>query len=434
MTIDAALKALDAPETEKLFARLYGTEEAVLAEQKKRYAGRIKRFRERFGEREVRVFSSPGRSEIGGNHTDHNHGKVLAAGIQFDSIAVVSPAESIRISDSSYDEDYELDISGDLPPKGEKDSRALLSGIVEGFRKEGLKTGGFAGCFSSDVIPASGVSSSASFEMLVCHILNRLYNGGSVPVERMARIGQFAENVYWGKASGLLDQMACGFGGLVAMDFENPETPAVEKIPFDFAAQGYRLILVNTGGNHAGLSGEYSAVPAEMKQAARFFKRDVLRGISAEDLAKNLPALRARCGDRALMRAFHFVEENLRVDREVAALKANDFPAFLRHVTDSGNSSWKWLQNVYVSSDCVKNQSVSLSLALTEIFIDRHGLRDKAACRVHGGGFAGVIQVFLPAGAVEEYRRWMLEALNPAANAVFVMSVRPYGVLEVLSE
>jgi galactokinase len=269
--------------------------------------------------------------------------------------------------------------------------------------------------------------------MLVCHIQNRLYNEGRVPVERMARIGQFAENVYWGKASGLLDQMAAGFGGLIAMDFEKPEAPVVEKIPFDFAAQGYRLILVNTGGNHAELSGEYSAVPAEMKQAARFFNREVLRGISAEDLAKNLPALRDRCGDRALLRAFHFVEENLRVDREAAALKANDFPAFLRHVTDSGNSSWKWLQNVYVSSDCVKNQSVSLSLALTEIFIEHHKLRDRAACRVHGGGFAGVIQVFLPAGEVEAYRRWMQEALSPAGNAVFVMSIRPYGVLEILS-
>jgi galactokinase len=249
----------------------------------------------------------------------------------------------------------------------------------------------------------------------------------------MARIGQFAENVYWGKASGLLDQMASGFGGLVAMDFENPQAPVVEKVPFDFTAQGYRLVLVNTGGNHAELSGEYSAVPGEMKQVARFFNRDVLRGLQAEDLAGNLPALRAQCGDRALMRAFHFVEENLRVDREVAALKANDFPAFLRHITASGNSSWKWLQNVYVSSDCVKNQGVSLSLALTEIFIEHHKLEGKAACRVHGGGFAGVIQVFLPAGAVEEYRRWMVEALNPAGNAVFVMSVRPYGVLEILN-
>jgi galactokinase len=268
--------------------------------------------------------------------------------------------------------------------------------------------------------------------MLICRILNSLYNGGTIPVEQAARIGQFAENVYWGKGSGLLDQMACGFGGLVAMDFEKSEAPAVEKIPFDFAAQGYRLVLVNTGGNHAELSGEYSAVPAEMKQVARFFNRDALRGVQAEDLAKNLPRLRAQCGDRALMRAFHFVEENLRVDREVAALKANDFPAFLRQVTSSGNSSWKWLQNIYVSSDCVKNQSVSISLALTEIFIQRHKLEDKAACRVHGGGFAGVIQVFLPAETVEEYRRWMLSALNPSGDAVFVMSVRPYGVLEIL--
>jgi galactokinase len=432
MNADTALKVLNSAATEKLFGELYGEGQTVLAEQKKRYAGLIDRFKERFGEGDIRVFSSPGRSEIGGNHTDHNHGKVLAASIQFDSIAAVSPAANIQICDSSYNEDYEIDIGAALPPNGEKGSRALIRGIVEGFRKAGFKTGGFKGCFSSAVIPASGVSSSASFEMLVCHIINRLYNEGRIPIERLAQVGQFAENVYWGKGSGLMDQMACGFGGLIAMDFENPAAPAVEKIPFNFAAQGYRLILVNTGGNHAELSGEYSAIPQEMKQVARFFKKETLRGIPLEEMAENLPGLRAQCGDRALMRAFHFAGENDRVDREVAALKANDFPAFLRYVTDSGNSSWKWLQNIYVAADCVKNQSVSISLALTEIFIDRHNLRDKAACRVHGGGFAGVIQVFLPAEAVDGYKRWMLSALGPAGKAVFVMSIRPYGVLEIL--
>jgi galactokinase len=433
MTINAALQVLDSAETKKLFAGLYGTEPPVFAdtitdvfaEQKKRYTGLIEQFRNRFGDKDIRIFSSPGRTEIGGNHTDHNHGKVLAAGIQLDCIAVVSAGDDglIHICDSVYNEDYTIDTGDAARPDSETGSPALVRGIVEGFKKAGFKTGGFCGCFSSAIIPASGLSSSAAFEMLICRIINVFYNGGDIPIEKLARIGQYAENVWWGKASGILDQMACGFGGLAAFDFENPGSPLVEKIPFDFAAQGYRLIIVNTGGSHAELSGEYSAIPNEMKQVARYFNKDTLRGVSAGDIAKNLPGIRSQCGDRAVMRAFHFIEENIRVDAETAALKANDFPAFLHHVSASGNSSWKWLQNVYPSG-CVKNQSVSVSLALTEIFLSRNNLQNKAACRIHGGGFAGVIQVFLPAKMTEAYARWMLAALQPACNPVFVMSIR----------
>jgi galactokinase len=437
MTINAALQALDSAETKKLFAKLYGAEPPVFAdvfdEQKKRYAGVIGQFKKRFGDKDIRIFSSPGRTEIGGNHTDHNHGKVLAAGIQLDCIAVVSAGDDglIHICDSVYNEDYTIDTGAAARPDGEKGSPALVRGIVEGFTKAGFNAGGFCGCFSSAIIPASGLSSSAAFEMLICRIINTLYNGGDIPIEKLARIGQYAENVWWGKASGLLDQMACGFGGLASIDFENPDSPLVEKIPFDFAAQEYRLIIVNTGGGHAELSGEYSAIPNEMKQVARYFNKDTLRGVSCEDIAKKLPGIRSHCGDRAVMRAFHFIEENIRVDAEIAALKANDFSAFLRHVAASGNSSWKWLQNIYVPSDCVQNQSVSIGLALTEIFLSRHNLQDKAACRIHGGGFAGVIQVFLPNKMTETYTRWMLAALQPARNPVFVMSIRP-GVTTII--
>jgi galactokinase len=223
--------------------------------------------------------------------------------------------------------------------------------------------------------------------------------------------------------------MACGFGGFVAIDFKDPAAPVAERIPFDFAAQDCGLLLVNSGGGgHAELSEEYSAIPGEMKRVARFFNQDALRDVAVEDVVKNLSALRSQCGDRAVMRAFHFIEENVRVEKEIAALKANDFSAFLSHVADSGNSSWKWLQNVYVPSDCARNQSVSVALALTEVFISRHNLRDKAACRIHGGGFAGVIQVFLPNGMVETYTQWMRDGLQSAVNPVFVMSIRPYGV------
>jgi galactokinase len=272
MTINAAINALDSVETKKLFAELYGNGESIFTEQKKRYSDLIGQFRKRFGDREICVFSSPGRSEIGGNHTDHNHGKVLAASIQLDCIGVVSPNDNntIHICDSAYNEDYIIDTADDPPCGYEKGSLALIRGILEGFKKEGHKAGGFYGCISSQVIPASGVSSSAAFEMLICHIINQLYNEGNIPIEKMARIGQYAENVYWKKASGLLDQMACGFGGFIAIDFEDPTVPVVERIPFDFEAQDCSLILVNSGDNHAELSGEYSAIPEEMKRVARF--------------------------------------------------------------------------------------------------------------------------------------------------------------------
>jgi galactokinase len=433
MTINAAIGALDSVEIKKLFAELYGVGESIFTEQKKRYTDLIGQFRKRFGDREIGIFSSPGRSEIGGNHTDHNHGKALAASVQLDCISVISPNDhnTIHICDSAYNEDYSIDAAA--PPCGyEKGSSALIRGILEGFKKEGHKAEGFYGCFSSQIIPASGLSSSAAFEMLICHIINQLYNGGHIPIEKMARIGQYAENVYWKKASGLLDQIACGFGGFIAIDFENPAAPMVERIPFDFAAQDYSLLLVNSGGSHAELSGEYTAIPEEMKRVARFFGKYALRGVSVEDIVKNLSNLRSQCGDRAVMRAFHFIEENIRVDQEVAALKANDFSVFLRHIASSGNSSWKWLQNVYVPSDCAQNQSVSVTLALTEIFISRHDLRNKAACRIHGGGFAGVIQVFLPNDMVKTYTQWVQDALQSVVNPVFSMSIRPYGVKNII--
>jgi len=433
MKVTAAIKALSAVETQKLFASLYGNGRTIFEIQKKRYCDLIEQFKNRFGDMDIQVFSSPGRSEICGNHTDHNHGKVLAASIQLDCIAVVSPNDNdlIHIYDKTYNEDYTVD-TGDVNIPGGKGSSALIRGIIDGFGKAGYKTGGFYGCFASDVIPASGVSSSAAFEMLICQIINELYNNGGIPVEKIASIGQYAENTWWGKASGLLDQMACGVGGLVTIDFENPAAPLVEKISLDFDVLGYRLILVNTGGNHAELSGEYSSIPHEMKKVAMHFNKDTLRGVSVEDIAKDLPVIRSSCGDRAVMRAFHFIEENTRVDALIAAIKANDFQVFMQLINDSGNSSWKWLQNVYVASDCMRKQSVSVSLALTEIFISRHGLTGKAACRIHGGGFAGVIQVFLPNEYVDEYKKWMLDALQVTNDSVFTMSIRPYGAIKVI--
>jgi galactokinase len=457
MTITAALRTLESEDANRFFAELYGEEAEAIAEQKKRYAALIEQFRRRFGDAGgdagVRVFSSPGRSEIGGNHTDHNRGKALTASIRLDVLGVVAPCEenSVSICDSAYHEDYTVAITEHPAPPGKTGSSALVRGIVAGFKNAGFATGGFKGCFESRVLPGSGLSSSAAFETLICGILNALYNNGAIPMEKLAAIGQYAENVFWGKASGLLDQMACAAGGVAALDFEHPESPSLERIPFDFESRGYRLVIVNTGGSHAGLSAEYSAIPSEMRRVASFFGRDALRGLAVEDVARRLPALRAHCGDRAVLRALHFIEENNRVDEEIKALKENDFTAFLRLAQASGDSSYRWLQNAAVSG-AIQEQNIPVCLAMTELFFRLHGLdgapprpAPRAACRLHGGGFAGVIQAFLPREYVDEYRAWMHTALGFAdardagqhpperrPDPVFVMSIRPCGVRELI--
>jgi galactokinase len=436
---------LDAPGTRALFSELYGPGETVFAAQKKRYTGLAGQFHDRFGLEALRFFSAPGRSEIGGNHTDHNHGKVLGASIQLDCIAAAARTGDNRISihDESYGEDYHIDLGGDLAPQpGEKGSAALVRGIAAGFRNPSLtgaapfRLGGFSACVESQVLPGSGVSSSAAFEMLICGILNILYNDGKLPVEKLAAMGQYGENKYWAKGSGLLDQMACGAGGMAAIDFENPSAPALERIPFDFASRHSVLALVNTGGSHANLSGEYSAIPGEMKSVAAFFGREVLRGLSLDDLARNLPALRAKCGDRAVLRAFHFIQENTRVEEEIRALKENDFPRFLGLIQESGDSSYRFLQNVTLPGSLAE-QNIPVCLALTEAFFRERRLNvpvRQGACRVHGGGFAGVIQVFLPQEEAGAYTAWMHQALGYAGSGpspVFIMSIRPRGVVEI---
>jgi galactokinase len=436
---------LESPALRALFAELYGPGAAVFSVQKARYIKLAGQFHSRFGGGALRIFSSPGRSEIGGNHTDHNHGKVLGASIQLDCIAAVAKTGDNRISihDENYGEDYSIDISGDLSPRpGEQGSAALVRGIAAGFQNPALtggapfRLGGFSACVESQVLPGSGVSSSAAFEMLICGILNVLYNDGKLPVEKLAAMGQYGENKYWGKGSGLLDQMACGAGGMAAIDFEEPSAPVLERIPFDFAARHSVLALVNTGGSHANLSGEYSAIPGEMKSVAAFFGKDVLRGLSLEDLVPKLPALREKCGDRAVLRALHFIQENTRVEEEIAALKENDFPRFLSLIQESGDSSYRFLQNVALPGS-LKEQNIPICLALTEAFFRRRRLNvplRRGAARVHGGGFAGVIQVFLPQEEAEAYTAWMHSVLGYTGSGpspVFIMSIRPRGLVEI---
>jgi galactokinase len=273
--------------------------------------------------------------------------------------------------------------------------------------------------------------------MLIGGILSALYNGGKLPVEKLAVMGQYGENAYWGKASGLLDQMACGAGGVAAIDFENPSAPVLERIPFDFASRRYALVLVDTGGSHANLGAEYSAIPGEMKRIAACFGKDVLRGLGVGDLLGRLPDLRARCGDRAVLRALHFVLENARVDQEVRALKDQDFPRFLELIQESGDSSYRFLQNVAVPGGDQREQNIPVCLAFTEAFFRERGLNAalrRAACRVHGGGFAGVIQTFLPQDETEAYTAWMHRALGYTGSGpspVLAMSIRPRGLVEL---
>ena len=438
MNAKELLLFIESEKTQECLKKLYGNDKNILDFQKNRYNSLIESFCKRFGDGNIRLFSSPGRSEIGGNHTDHNLGKVLAASIQLDCIAAIEKTDDgiISIVDLTYNEDFCIKVAESERKNGETGSIALVRGMIEAFKKMGFVVGGFKGVFTSSVIAAAGVSSSASFEMLICLILNNLYNEQKLSICQMASIGQFAEQKYWDKNSGLLDQMACASGGLVSIDFENPKNPKCEKIDFDFSKENYDLILVNTGKGHADLSAEYSAVPNEMKAVANFLGKETLRGVNFEQIIENLPQLRENCGDRAVMRAFHYLAENEKVEKEIDALKNNNFKSFLSLITASGNSSWKWLQNVYVATNQTE-QPICVSLALTETFIEKNcppNSEKPGVCRIHGGGFAGVIMAFLPKELTENYKNYMYKALGVKEgenSPIYIMSIRPKGAVEI---
>lgn len=417
------LNLIQSTEGQALLAQMYG--QSQVQEQTARYTKLNATFEEYFGAQEAsKLFSASGRSEIGGNHTDHNHGKVLAGSITLDTIAVAAPtAESvITFYSEGYDKKYVIDLT-DLTPNTEDDgTTALIRGMAAGFGEFGYKVGGFQAYLSSNVFSASGVSSSASFEMLICTILNHFYNDGAMDVVTLAKIGQYAENHYWNKPSGLLDQMACAYGGLIAIDFENPAQPVIEPVQWDFQQNGYSLVIVNTGGNHADLTEDYAAVPNEMRAVAQALGSEYVREITADAIYANLKKVREAAGDRAVLRALHFLEENNRVDGEVQALRDGRFADFLKLITASGNSSWKWLQNVY-QSGAVKEQEIGIALALTENYLQNLG---DGACRIHGGGFAGVILTILPNEKVEEYMSWMHDMLD---TPIIVVNVRAQGAV-----
>ncbi len=376
-------------------------------------------------DREVRMFSAPGRTEVGGNHTDHNHGRVLAAGINLDAIALASKNDdnTVRVKSKGYAMDVvELsDLSVHDSETGH--SPALVRGVMKGFKNYGYNIGGFDAVTASRVLSGSGLSSSAAYEVLVGTMVNYLYNDGKVDPVTIAKIAQYAENEYFGKPCGLMDQMACSVGSFITIDFKNPAQPYIEKVDFDFASCGHSLCIVDTKGSHSNLTDEYAAIRIEMEKIANQFGKDVLREVDEDRFLKEIPELRKKVGDRAVLRAIHFYNDNKRVIKEVEALKAKDFEAFKQLVLESGASSYMYNQNVFATKQ-PEVQPVSLALAISESV-----LKGKGAWRVHGGGFAGTIQAFVPNELLSEYKTRIEEIFGE--GSCYVLSVRPVGGAEI---
>ena len=443
MTAKELLTKIDSQRGTEVFTELYGEPEIENARQ--RYKALIADMVSE-AEGDLRVFSAPGRTELGGNHTDHNRGKVLAASIQLDNAAVVQARKdgTVFFRSTGYPDVKArlFDSSGapDLKPKAEENhmTEALVRGIASELNKRGCKVGGFSANADSTVLPGSGLSSSAAVEVLFGRIMDCLYGEGKRGSLEIAQIGQIAENVYFGKPCGLMDQTACATGGAVAINFANAARPEVKQINFDLAAAGYALCIVNTRGSHADLTPDYAAIPKEMKEAAALFGKSVLGELDRETVLAGAADLRKKLGDRALLRSLHFFDENDRVDKMAAALAEMDRPVgaigkikaldrYLDLVNESGDSSWELLQNVY-SGRCPEIQGISVAVALSRDFFKKNKL--SGAARVHGGGFAGTIQAYLPLNAMETYRMQIEKVFGP--GAVTILRIRPRGAIELV--
>ncbi|MDR2887433.1 MAG: hypothetical protein LBV26_05475 [Bacteroidales bacterium] len=407
------------------FVQLYGAGAGVAEYQTCRYVSALERFKSFSGLHSPQFFSAPGRTEIGGNHTDHNNGMVLAGAVNIDNIAVAAANGSgtVRIESFGYPS-FEVSLHELQPVEAEKNTPAsLVRGIASRLQELGFGTGGFDAVIDGCVPKGSGLSSSASFEVLVGTIFNHLFNNGTVMPVCIAQTGQYAENVYFGKPCGLMDQVACTCGGFVAIDFADTANPAIRKIAFDLSKSNFSLVITNTGGSHENLTPEYASVFAEMKSVAGFMGAKTLRGASLEKTLEALPEMRNATGDRAILRAIHFYNENTRVAKQVAALERNDFNTFLELVTESGYSSYMLNQNVYTTNSR-HEQSVALGLAISELL-----LKGRGAWRVHGGGFAGTIQAFVPENMSAEYIRSMEHIFG--AKACNKLLIREKGAIRV---
>jgi len=394
------------------------------ADQTGRYEKLAEAFRAQFSREPELFVSAPGRTEVVGNHTDHQNGRVLAASVNLDTVAAVAPREDsvVKLYSAGYDAPFEVDIADDAVREGEKETTfALIRGVAARLRQLGYKVGGFDASVTSTVFRGSGLSSSAAFEVMLVGAFDALYNGWTIDPKENARVSQFAENVYFGKPSGLLDQSASAVGGLVTMDFA-VSPAAVESIGYDFGAKGYAVCVVSAGGDHGDLTSEYAAVPAEMKAVAKAMGRELLCDVTPEALMAALPTLKNRVPDRAILRAFHYVDETRRVVDAVNALRADDLNGFFKAVIGSGESSWKLLQNLYVAGSA--NQEMPLALEMS-----RRMLEGRGAWRIHGGGFAGTILAFVPFDLLDEYRQTMDGVFGEKATTV--LSIRPEGVVRI---
>lgn len=423
MQASSFINAVKNGEYDKSIKALYPNKD--LSDRKERILKLANDFTELYGDLDIVLFSVPGRTELSGNHTDHNNGKVLAASVDIDIIAVASKTddETVKIKSVGYREDT-VDIKNPNPDNVRKgSSSAIIAGVADYFKKQGYGCGGFCAYTTSDVMTGSGLSSSAAYEVMCARIFSEFYNNGEIPAMELAKAGKYAENEFFGKPCGLMDQAACASGGCLWMDFEDSKNPKTEKLDFDLSKYGYSLCIVNTGGNHADLTDDYASVPAEMKSVAALMGKSVLRSCDEEDFIGRISYMRSILGDRAIMRAMHYFAENKRVDMQKKALKEDNFSEYLRFVELSGNSSFKFLQNVYTNKN-VSEQGISLALAITERF--------GATCRVHGGGFAGTVQAYIKNELVGEYKKTVIAVFGE--NNCQVYTIRPYGAATVTAD
>lgn len=414
------------------FAKLYAKDAAAIAAQRARYSKSVEQFEAAFGAgKEVRLYSAPGRTEIGGNHTDHNNGIVMAAAVNLDVIAVVAPNNTnvVHVKSEGFDS-IVVDLSTLAPQEREKDrSAALIRGVAAGIVRAGGKIGGFDAYSTSDVLRGSGLSSSAAFEVCMGAIFRGEFNGNDMEkfnqVE-IAKISQYAENVFFGKPSGLMDQTACAVGSAITIDFKDPSAPIVNRVGFDLAAKGYALCISDTKGSHADLTPDYTAIRREMESVAAYFGKKVLREVDEETFIAAIPAVRKVTGDRAVVRAIHFYNDCRRATELCEALQADDFKRFLQLIIEGGHSSFEYNQNAY-SISSPKDQGVPLGLALSQRILQGRG-----AWRLQGGGFAGTIQAFVPLDLLDAYKA-EINALF-GADSCYVLSVRNYGAVAVVPE
>lgn len=406
-----------------MLTSLYGDAKAAA----KRYAIACEEFVKLYGvQNDARLFSAPGRTEIGGNHTDHQHGRVLAGSVNLDVIAVVCPNDDniIRIKSAGYPMDEIKVDELEVKPSENGSSLALIRGVCAAITQNGGKIGGFNAYTTSNVLKGSGLSSSAAFEVLVSSIINGMFNDNSIDAVSIAKYSQFAENVYFGKPSGLLDQMASSVGGFTYADFNDPKNPSIEKIDLDLHKFGYTLCVVDTGGNHADLTQDYADITIECRMISNALGVDYLRDADEKQFYSRLEELRKTCNDRAILRALHFFNEDKRVEEQRSALKSGEFEQFLSLVNASGESSYKYLQNLYSPSNPAE-QGLALAIALTKQYLAGRG-----ACRVHGGGFAGTIQCYIPDDMLAGYKD-MIEAVFGQGSCV-TLNIRPVGGCEIV--